>query len=150
MDLKAALLQNIDKRFQQFREAFGRFDDASAEREMVGPKWNVRDLAGHLAHWTSEGAAQIPSLAAGKPMPDYDLEKVNEEVYRRNRRMSFVMLLPQLRAAEERFLAAVKAVPDAMLIDSPVREWIGFTGAGHYEKHWEGLKGAAERMKNSK
>jgi hypothetical protein len=146
MDIHSSLAQRVNQRFMKARAAFERFDDASAEREMVGPNWNVRDLAGHLAHWTAEATAQLPKIAAGAPIPPYDLEKVNAEVFRKNRRMSFVMLLPQLRSAEDAFLAALKSVKPDLLIDSPAREWIDFTTADHYDKHLPSLIDAAARL----
>lgn len=147
MDVRSAILQRINDRFMRFRAAFERFNDESAEREMVGPAWNVRDLAGHLAHWTAEAAVRIPELAAGKPGITYDFDKVNAEVYRKNRRMSFVMLVPQLRAAEDRLLAELKSVPESHFIgETPVREWIDEGVIGHYDHHWPGLKSAADRI----
>ncbi len=147
MDVRSAILQRIADRFMRARTAFERFNDESAEREMVGPAWNVRDLAGHLAHWTAEAAIRIPELAAGKPGVTYDFDKVNAEVYRKNRRMSFVMLLPQLRAAEDRLLAALKSVPEPHFIgETPIREWIDEGIIGHYDHHWLGLKIATARL----
>ncbi|MEK6644406.1 MAG: maleylpyruvate isomerase N-terminal domain-containing protein [Planctomycetota bacterium] len=147
MDVRSAILQRINDRFMRFRAAFERFDDFAAEREMVGPKWNVRDLAGHLAHWTAEAAVRIPELAAGKPAMQVDFDQVNDEVYRKNRRMSFVMLLPQLRAAEDRLLAALKSVPESHFIgETPIREWIDDGVIGHYDHHWLGLKAATSRL----
>lgn len=146
MDIRSSLAQRVNQRFIKARAAFDRFNDLSAERERVGPNWNVRDLAGHLAHWTAEAAAQLPSIAAGSPMPQYDLDAVNDEVFRRNRRMSFVMLLPQLRSAEDAFLAALQRVNPQLLVDSPAREWIDFTTVDHYDKHLPGLLDAAARL----
>ncbi len=148
MDIRNALIQRVTDRFMRARAAFEKFDDVSAEREMVGPKWNVRDLAGHLVYWTDEAAKRIPEIVKSGKQPAYDFDRVNDEVYHKNRRMSFVMLLPQLRAAEDHFLAALKGVPNDLLIDSPVREWIDQVGVEHYDHHWPGLKAAAERMTN--
>ncbi|MBI5764556.1 MAG: ClbS/DfsB family four-helix bundle protein [Planctomycetes bacterium] len=146
MDVRSAILQRINDRFMRFRAAFERFNDEAAEREMVGKTWNVRDLAGHLTHWTAEAAVRIPELAAGKPAVAYDFDKVNADVYRKYRRMSFVMLLPQLRAAEDRLLAALKTVPESHFIgETPVRDWIDEGVIGHYDHHWPGLMTAAQR-----
>lgn len=146
MNVKEALIQRAGERFMRFRHAFDRFDDAAAEREMVGPTWNVRDLAGHLLHWTSEGAEWVPQIASGKRAPDYDLNRINAEVFRKYRRMSFVMILPQLRAAEERFVSAVKKADEKLMIDSPLREWIDGVTIDHYDHHWPGLKAAVARI----
>jgi hypothetical protein len=146
MDIRSSLAQRVNQRFMKARAAFERFDDALAEREKVGPNWNVRDLAGHLAHWTAEATVQLPRIAAGSPMPPYDLDKVNAEVFRKNRQMSFVMLLPQLRSAEDAFLAALQSVNSDALIDSPAREWIDFTTIDHYDKHLPSLIAAAARL----
>jgi hypothetical protein len=146
MNVRDAILQRTTDRIMRMRQALERFDDASAEREKVGAKWNVRDLVGHFVYWTDEGARRIPELAAGKALPTYDLERINDDVYQKNKRMSFVMLLPQLRAAEERLLAAIRAAPPDQLIDTPLREWIDGAGSEHYDHHWAGLKAAAERI----
>lgn len=146
MNVREALIQRANERFMRMRQAFDRFDDVAAEREMVGPKWNVRDLAGHLLHWTTEGADRLPEIAADKPEPKYELDRINDEIFRKYRRMSFVMLLPQLRSAEDRFLAAVKKIDDSMLIDSPIREWIDGVSIDHYDHHWAGLKAAVARV----
>jgi hypothetical protein len=146
MDVSAAILQRVSSRFMRSRAAFERFDDAAAEREMVGPKWNVRDLAGHLAYWTEWAGRRVPELARGSTMEKLDLNKINDEVYRKNRRMSFVMLLPQLRTAEDAALAAIGRIPGGQLIEGAARECIDFALIEHYDKHWSGLKSAVERL----
>jgi hypothetical protein len=149
MDVRDALVQRLTDRFLRFRTVFERFDDATAMRERVGAKWNVRDLAGHMFYWTGEAARRLPEIAAGGKAPAYDLDRINDEVFRRNRRMSFVMLLPQLRAAEEGLLEAVRRLPPAGLLDSPARAWIDLAVLEHYDHHWPGLKGAAARLEGA-
>ena len=146
MDVRSAILQRVSERIMRFRTAFDRFDDSAAEHERVGPKWNVRDLAGHLAYWTAYVAERLPQLSAGAPTAQLDFDRINEEVFRKNRRMSFVMLLPQLRSAEERALAAVGRVSPELLIDGPVRDCIDEGLIDHYDHHWPGLKSALDRL----
>ncbi len=148
MDVRDALAQRISKRMTKMREALERFTDRSAERYLVNDLWNVRDLVAHFIFWTGEGADQIPLLAAGKPKKDYDIDGINETLLKKNRRMSFVMLLPELRAAEDRFLAAVRSVDPELLIDdeTPVRRWIEDVGIEHYDTHWRSLEEVLDRM----
>ncbi len=147
MDTRDALAQRISRRMTKMRSALERFTDRTAERYLVNDDWNVRDLVAHIAYWTGEGADQIPLLAAGKPKRDYDVEGINETVFKKNRRMSFVMLLPQLRAAEDRFLAAVRSVNPELLVDEThVRRWIDGVGIEHYDTHWRSLEEVLERM----
>jgi len=147
MNVRDALLQRIQSRMVRTRTALERFDDVTAVRMLLGLRWNVRDLVGHLAYWTSEGADEIPRLAAGGKKKDYDIDRINEEVFQANRRMSFVMILPQLREAEERFLAAVKSVePKLLADDTPVRQWIDGVGIDHYDAHKQDLQAAVERL----
>lgn len=127
------------------RESLGLFDDATAEQEKVGPNWNVRDLVGHVAYWTGEAASRITQLARGAASKEYDVEKINTEVFNKNRRMRFVMLVPQLRSAEEQMVRAVRSVPPSLLIDSEVREWVDLAIA-HYDHHWTGLSEAVDRL----
>lgn len=174
MDIRSAIIQRITERFMRLRAAFERFDDEAAEREKVGPKWNVRDLAGHLAYWTAEAAREIEaqkrdalsqSHSRGRLGHTDDhsrepgqafarqgearlshIDKVNDEVYRKNRRMSFVMLRPKLREAEENLLTALRAVPAESLVgETPVRQLIDEAVVGHYDHHWPGLKAAVAR-----
>ncbi len=150
MDVREALRQRVNQRMMRMRSALERFDDGSAERELVGPRWNVRDLVGHFVFWVGEGAAQIPRLAAGASPPQYDADRLNEEVYRRYRRMSFVMLCPQLRGAEDRFLAALSGVAASALVgDTALRGWVDRVGIDHYDHHWPGLAAAARRLGSS-
>ncbi len=147
MDVRDALLQRIQSRMLRMRSNLERFDDRTAERCLVSLDWNVRDLVGHFAYWADEGAKQIPILAAGGKKKDYDIERHNAEAYKQNRRMSFVMLLPRLREGEERFLAAVKAVKQELLIgETLVREWIEDVGIEHYDVHRRRLEQAGERL----
>lgn len=146
MNVRDALVQRINQRIIRAREVFDRFDNDTAEATMVGPRWNVRDLAGHLLHWAQEGAAQIPRAAAGAEPPAYDLASINDGVYRKYRRMSYVMLLSQLRRAEEALVRAVSAVaPSLLLDDTPARRAVDAFGMEHYDHHWPGLRDAAER-----
>lgn len=146
MDVRDAICQRLITRFTRMRQAFERFDDSQAEAQKVGPKWNVRDLAGHLVYWDLEAAAQVTRVALGNPVPAYDFDRVNDEVFRKNRRMSFVMLLPQLRAAEERLLAAIRSVPVNQLLEGPLRDWVDSAGADHYDHHWPGLDAACRAL----
>lgn len=149
MNVRDAIYQRANQRILRARAAFERFDNASAEREKVGANWNVRDLAGHLAHWTGEAAEQLPRAAGGATMPDYALERINDEVFRKNKRMNYLMLLPQLRMAEDRFLAALGRVDPAKLIgETPARRCIDKMLLEHYDHHWAGLEAAAKRMAN--
>ena len=145
MQVRDAILQRLTDRMMRMRVVLEKFDDTGAEACKVGSKWNVRDLVGHFVFWDVEVAARLGEIAAGKPAPKYDFDKVNAEVYQKYRRMSYVMLLPQLRAAEERLIAAVRAVPDKLLIDSPAREWIDDAAIGHYDHHWPSLAAVATR-----
>ena len=164
MNLIDAILQRFRDRIARMRAMLDRFNDESAEREKVGPKWNVRDLAGHYLFWTTEAVERLPEIAKasagfasvdddaanaeaiGRLLPPYDLDRVNDEVYRKYRRMSFVMILPQLRTAEERLLQAVARLEPKQLIgETPLRAWIDIH-LDHYEKHWPGLKAAADRL----
>lgn len=145
MQVRDAILQRLTDRMMRMRVVLEKFDDTGAEACKVGPKWNVRDLVGHFVFWDVEVATRLGEIAAGKPAPKYDFDKVNAEVYQKYRRMSYVMLLPQLRAAEERLIAAVRAVPDKQLIDSPAREWIDDAAIEHYDHHWPSLAAVANR-----
>jgi hypothetical protein len=145
MLVRDTILQRLTDRIMRVRVVLEKFDDAGAERCRVGPKWNVRDLVGHFVYWDVEVAARLGEIAAGKPAPKYDFNKVNEEVYQKYRRMSYVMLLPQLRAAEEGLIAAVRAVPEKLLIDSPARDWIDDAAIAHYDHHWPSLRDVADR-----
>lgn len=164
MTLVEAILQRFRDRMMRMRAAFDSFNDESAERIKVGPKWNVRDLLGHFVFWTTEAAERLPEIisasdafqpaddddasaaAARELLPPYDLDRVNEEVYRKYRRMSFVMLMPQLRSAEEKLLSAISRLDPKQLVgDTPLRTWIDIH-LEHYMKHWPGLKSATEQL----
>lgn len=145
MNVRDAIEQRFRSKMMRMREVFDRFDDTSAEREMVGPNWNVRDLAGHYIFWTTEAADRFEAISRGAAAPEYNLDDVNADVYRTYRRMSFVMLLPQLRAAEERLLTLVRSItPEALLGETPIRAWLD-THLDHYDNHWASLKAVGDR-----
>lgn len=147
MDAREALLQRIVQRIARAREAFDQFNDVAAERLLVNDTWNVRDLAGHLAYWMDEAAERIEKHAGETARSGRDLDRINDEVYRKNKRMSYVMLLPKLRAAEERFLSAVRAVPVSQLLDdAPLRDAIEEAGIRHYNYHLPALEEALLRL----
>ncbi|MCB9856776.1 MAG: DinB family protein [Phycisphaerales bacterium] len=145
MNVRDAIEQRFRSKTMRMREVLERFNDESAERVKVGANWNVRDLAGHFVFWANEAADRISDITKGGHAPDYDLDKVNADVYRKYRHMSFVMLLPQLRAAEERLLTCVRSIDPAALIgETPIREWLD-THLEHYDHHWPSLKEVADR-----
>src|SRR5690606_25342511 len=63
MTILEAILQRFRDRIMRMRTAFIRFNDESAEREKVGPKWNVRDLCGHYLFWTTEAVDRLPDIS---------------------------------------------------------------------------------------
>ena len=148
MDVRDAVLQRVNQRTMRMRTALERFNDDSAEREKVGPTWNVRDLAGHMAHWTAVAAERIAAMGRGTAPPaGLNIEQINAEVYRKNRRMSYVMLLPQLRAAEERLMAVLRALESTKLMgETPIRMYLKDAVLDHYDHHWPGLEAAAGRL----
>ncbi len=142
MNVRDALVKRLTDRIVRMRTAFEQFDDAAAEGAKVGPKYNVRDLAGHFVFWNQEMAQQLVVLMKGGKQKDYDIDRVNEDVYRKYRRMSHVMLLPQLRAADERLIVVLRQVkPEVLIGETPIREWVD-TILTHYDDHWPGLKAA--------
>jgi len=146
MNVRDALQQRLRKKMMRMRETLERFNDETAEAQMVGPNWNVRDLVGHFVFWTTESAAQMPTIAKGGKPPAYNLKRVNDDVYKKNRRMSYVMLLPQLRTAEDKLLDTLGRMPaDQLVGDTPLREWVELQ-PDHYDHHWPGLKKAAEAI----
>ena len=147
MNVRDAIIQRVTQRIMKMRTAFERFDNESAEREMVGPKWNVRDLAGHMAYWADFSVGRLKSLARGEPVtPLGNFDAINEEVYRKNRRMSYVMLLPQLRSAEERVLQVLNAVdPKHLIGETPLREYLDAALIEHYDHHGKALDAVVQR-----
>lgn len=149
MNVRDTIEQRLRTKMMRMREALERFNNETAERERVGPNWNVRDLAGHYLFWASEASDRILDIASGAKVPDYDLERVNADVYRKYRRMSFVMLLPQLRSAEDRLLNNIRNLdPQSLIGETPMRDWLDIH-LGHYDHHWPGLKAAADRASRS-
>lgn len=149
MNVRDAIIQRLNQRIMKMRTDFERFDNDAAEREKVGPKWNVRDLAGHMAMWAEYSVDRLKQKARGDklaPLTQADVDRMNDEAYRKNRRMSYVMLLPQLRAAEERVMQVIGAVDPTQLIgDAPVREYVN-EFMEHYDHHQKGLTEAARRL----
>lgn len=146
MNVRDALQQRLRNKMMRTREALDRFNDETAEAHKVGPNWNVRDLVGHYIFWATESADKMPGIARGEKLPNYDLKRVNDEVYKKNRRMSYVMLLPQLRTAEERLLDTLGQMPAEKLVgETPLREWVELQ-PDHYDHHWPGLKRAVESL----
>ncbi len=143
MNVRDALVKRLTDRIVRMRTALERFDDAAAERQKVGPKYNVRDLTGHFVFWNQEVAQQLVTLMRGGTSKTYDVDRVNEDVYRKYRQMSHVMLLPQLRDADEHLLEVLRQVkPEALIGETPMRDWVD-TILAHYDGHWPGLKAAS-------
>lgn len=149
MNVRDAIIQRVNQRIMMMRADFERFDNDAAEREKVGPKWNVRDLAGHMAMWAEYSVDRLKKKARGEkltPLTQADIDRMNDETYRKNRRMSYVMLLPQLRAAEERVVQVISAVDPTQLIgETPVREYVN-EFIEHYDYHGKALEAVVKRV----
>lgn len=149
MNVRDAIIQRVNQRIMKMRTALEQFDNEAAEREKVGPKWNVRDLAGHMTMWAEYSVDRLKKKARGEklaPLTQADIDRMNDEAYRKNRRMSYVMLLPQLRAAEERVLQVIGAVePQQLIGETPVREYVN-EFIEHYDHHQKGLADAVARV----
>ncbi len=149
MNVRDAIIQRVNQRIMKMRTALEQFDNEAAEREKVGPKWNVRDLAGHMTMWAEYSVDRLKKKARGEklaPLTQADIDRMNDEAYRKNRRMSYVMLLPQLRAAEERVLQVIGAVePQQLIGETPVREYVN-EFIEHYDHHQKGLTNVVARL----
>lgn len=147
MDARDMLLQRLTRKITRMREALDEFDDTTAERMLVNDDWNVRDLVGHMTFWADEAVAEIPRVAKGGTIKDYDIDRINDEVFRKNKRMSFVMLRPQLRDAEDKLINALRALSGDVVVDdeAPARRWLDVM-LEHYDHHWPGLEEAVRRL----
>ncbi len=61
--------------------------------------------------------------------------------------MSFVMMVPRLRDAEEKLLGVIRSLSNDTVIDNeaPARRWIDVM-LEHYDHHWPQLEEAVHRL----
>lgn len=122
-----------------------------------GPGWRVRDLIAHYAYWQTIAARCAEKMAAER-MPEADermrvylgipeeLDEMNDINYQAWRARGTADALAHLRAANERLVAAVEALPADRILtgDGPedIHRYLWQPGLNHFRQHREHIDNA--------
>ncbi len=115
--------------------------------------WSFADMAGHLAGWRGRTIARLEAGGRGQPEPappwPADLEDddmVNTWIHEHDAGRSPEELVASYDASYDRLIAALEALPEALLTDPDAVPWVGgplveidFTGHLH-DEHVAGVR----------
>jgi hypothetical protein len=95
-------------------------------------EWSFADMAGHLLAWRNRSIARIDALGRGEPepVPPWPSEldddgPINDWIRAHDAGRPPEQLVADYDASYDRLIAAIEAVPDAMLSDPDAFPWIG-------------------------
>jgi hypothetical protein len=124
------ILARIDAEWQRFLSSLDGFTEEQASRSGVAGYYSVKDLLAHLAWWENQTREVVES---GND-PDFDVEALNEQIYAKNKDVSFQELKQRIldghaRAIETFALAANLTEDD---VESDTWE--------HYQEHGDQIR----------
>lgn len=113
-------------------------------------EWSFGDMAGHLVGWRERTIARLDAFARGEPDPPNPWpaelaetasdDPINAWIHDHHADRSPAQLVDDYTASYDRVIAAIEAMPDAMLTDPDALPWVGgplidvdFTGHLHDE-----------------
>ncbi len=127
-----------DELIEQIESSFARLQ---AELDAAGPRagslhcvdnWSVRDLLAVRVWWTENVVDWIEAGRRGEspvtPAQGYrwrETPRLNNDIVKRARRMSFRSLRARLLGGYERVMALIEALDDRELLDVGTFEWAG-------------------------
>ena len=137
------LLQQEADAWALLTSTFARVPDDRFEEPTLTPEgWSPKDAMFHLAGWMDDCATQLGRIAAGSFDPTEEtreaIERQNQRWFERSRSMNPDDVRGDFAEARRRMVEAFGALDDV----TPVAvEWFEESGALHYAKHVEDLRG---------
>jgi len=152
-DRRGALVARCEREREAWRVLVDEVGvDRMTEPGPMGP-WSFKDLAAHLLGWRDRTIARLEAGGRGEPEPappwPADLEDddvINTWIHEHDAGRSPEELVASYDASYDRLIAALEALPEALLIDPDAVPWVGgplveidFTGHLH-DEHVAGVR----------
>jgi hypothetical protein len=140
---RAVLRRREQEGWRALRGQFDRVGPARFEEPTLTPDgWSPKDAMFHVAGWMADCAEQLERMRAGT---FEEPEETRESIERQNLawfEVSRAMAPDDVRSAFESARRAMVAAFEAVQnLDGPAVEWFEESGALHYAKHVEDLRG---------
>ena len=98
-------------------------------------EWSFGDMAGHLLGWRDRTIARLQAAGRGEPDPPNPWpdelaetpsdDPINAWIHEHHAGRSPAELVDDYTASYDRLVAAIEAMPDAMLTDPDALPWVG-------------------------
>ena len=143
---KSTLLAKVRAARSEWERTLAAVAPASAEEPGVAGDWSLKDIVAHVS-WSDREIAPVfeTRRMAGSALWELPLPERNAGMVAEARKKSAAVVFAEGQQAYERLLAALEALPEALLGDSGAfegmpREWepwqlVPGTTYGHYPQH---------------
>jgi len=152
---KAELMARIEEDWSGLMALLGRLSEAQLEAPLE-EGWSVKDHLAHLATWERhlllghlQGRPVTESLGVDEATAaQFDIEAVNEQIYRRNQPRPLAEVLAELQETHAQVVAVLRETPFERLQQprypdrpNPLLDWVAGDTYEHYREHEATIQG---------
>jgi hypothetical protein len=128
---KAELLDNLQEENKQWEALLAQIGEARMDQPGVAGPWSVKDIVAHLMGWRRRTVARLQAVQRGEPEPPplwpvhlQTDDEINAWIYEANRGRSVREVLEDSRQIFQQLVAAIDALPEAVLSDPRHFPWM--------------------------
>jgi len=143
---RSGLLQRLDQRWDELRDAYAGLPDAEMTEPGVTGGWSVKDIVAHVTSWEEESLKHLPDVLAGRRPPRYSvtyggIDAFNARTVGQRAKLSLAEVLRQRDDTHRRLVDFLRRVPESQLVrETRFRRRLRLDTYGHYRKHADAIR----------
>jgi hypothetical protein len=151
---KQALLQQIEKAWNQFRDSYAGLTELEMLQTGVTGEWSVRDIIAHVTTWEEETLEHLPGMLRGERCPRYSvryggINAFNALMTEKKKDFSFSDVLREQDKVHRKLIQFIEGVPEEFLSSGTrFRHRLRMDTYSHYPKHAAAIRRWKLRMTN--
>jgi tetratricopeptide (TPR) repeat protein len=158
--IKIQLMDLVEEAHSKEIAYWDALSDTERARKGKADRWAPKDVLAHISYWNNQQAKRLEAAILNETPDDVqDYEKINQEIFQKNRDRSWEELLQEDEQTFDRLKASIAAIPNDMIDDPQLLAWtnarplwwnVAFTAYYHVLGHLSSLyseRGKAEEAK---
>ena len=143
---RSGLLQRLDQRWDELRDAYAGLPDAEMTEPGVTGGWSVKDIVAHVTSWEEESLKHLPDVLAGRRPPRYSvtyggIDAFNARTVGQRAKLSLAEVLRQRDDTHRRLVDFLRTVAESQLVrETRFRRRLRLDTYGHYRKHADAIR----------